>query len=204
LGHRLSEIEQSIEEECTMARNPLAPFRSGFGGGDPFLSLHREMNRLFDDVFRGTATGPTESYGAGFVPAHMNVSETPDELRIAAELPGVSPDEVEITLDNDVLTVRGEKRFEKKDERENFHFIERSYGTFQRSLRLPFPVDPEQVHAAYDNGVLTIELPKSKAQERARRIQIQGQAGQGDPRGGQVAIEPRATGEQAPKTSAGL
>jgi HSP20 family protein len=158
------------------------------------------MNRLFDDVFRGTATGPTESYGAGFAPAHMNVSETSDELRITAELPGVSPDEVEITLDNDVLTVRGEKRFEKKDERENFHFVERSYGTFQRSLRLPFPVDAEQVHAAYDNGVLTIALPKSKAQERARRIQIQGRAGQGDPRGGQATIEPRATGEQAPKT----
>jgi HSP20 family protein len=154
------------------------------------------MNRLFDDVFRGAVTGPTEGVGTGFVPAHMNVSETPDELRITAELPGVLPDEVEITLDNDVLTIRGEKRFEKKDERENFHFVERAYGTFQRSLRLPFPADPEQVHATYDNGVLTIALPKSKAQERTRRIQIQGRAGQGEPRGGQATIEQRGTGER--------
>lgn len=162
-----------------MARNPLTPFRLGagpLGGADPFLSLHREMNRLFDDVFRGAQAGPHESAGTGFVPAHLNVSETATVIRITAELPGVSQDDVEITLDDNMLTIRGEKRFENKDEKENFHFVERSYGTFQRSLRLPFPADPEQVQAAFNNGILTVTIPKSKAQDRSRRIQIRGGA----------------------------
>jgi len=137
------------------------------------------MNRLFDDVFRGASAGPHESAGTGFVQAHLNVSETATDIRITAELPGVSQDDVEITLDDNMLTIRGEKRFKNKEEKENFHFVERSYGTFQRSLRLPFPPDPEHVRADFDNGVLTITISKSKAQDRSRRIQIQGAAAPG-------------------------
>src|SRR3954463_5753511 len=109
-----------------MARNTLTPFRTGagpLGGGDPLLSLHREMNRLFDDVFRGTSAGPHESAGTGFVQAHLNVSETATDIRITAELPGVSQEDVEITLDDNMLTIRGEKRFQNKDDKENFHFV---------------------------------------------------------------------------------
>lgn len=126
-----------------MARNPLSQFRPGGlaergYGEDPFMSLHREMNRLFDDVFRGSP-GPGSRAGTGqgggnFVQAHMDVSETENQIRICAELPGVSQDDVEVTLDDDVLTIRGEKRLERKDEKENYHFMERSYGTFQRSV----------------------------------------------------------------------
>jgi HSP20 family protein len=165
-----------------MARNPLSPFRPGELAGrgfgdDPFMSLHRQMNRLFDDVFRGSiggsAGGPGQS-GGNFVQPQMDVSETENDVRICAELPGVSQDDVDVRLDDDVLTIRGEKKLERKDEKENYHFVERSYGTFQRSLRLPFAVEPEQVKAEFNNGVLTVTLPKSKAQERSRRIQIQG------------------------------
>jgi HSP20 family protein len=161
-----------------MARNPLTPSRSGFGllgGGDPFLSLHREMNRLFDEALRGTglpAGGPSQ--GGTFVHASMNVSETDKEIRITAELPGVTEQDIDVSLDADVLTIRGEKRFERTDEKENFHFVERSYGTFQRSVRLPYAVDPEQVQAHCENGVLTVTLPKTAQQERSRRIQVQG------------------------------
>lgn len=162
-----------------MARNSIAPFRAGVGGGDPFLSLHREMNRLFDDVFRGGIAGPTEDSSAGFVPARINVSETDNELRITAELPGVSQNDVEITLNDDILTIRGEKRFENKDDRENFHFVECSYGTFQRSMRLPYATDPDQVQATFENGVLTVTLPKNQAKERSRRIQVQGKSERG-------------------------
>jgi HSP20 family protein len=176
-----------------MARNPITSFRSGLGGGDPFLSLHRDMNRLFDDMFRGSATNPGETSGSGFIAAHMDVSETADELRISAELPGVPREDVEITLDGDVLTIRGEKRFERKEEKENFHFMERSYGSFHRSLRLPFAVKPDDVQATYDNGVLSIVLPKSKAQESSRRIAIQGGAQQGS---GIGAVEGTRTGEK--------
>jgi HSP20 family protein len=164
-----------------MARNPITPFRpsGGMFPGDPFLSLHREMNRLFDDVFRGTAL-PTASGSQGqgdignFVNASMNVSETDKEIRITAELPGVSEQDIDVSMDDDVLTIRGEKKFERRDEKENFHFVERSYGTFQRSLRLSFPVDPEQVHASFENGVLTVTLAKTEQQQRSRRIQVQG------------------------------
>jgi HSP20 family protein len=176
------------EEERTMARNPMTPFRPGGGmfPGDPFLSLHREMNRLFDDVFRGAAL-PTASGSQGqgdvgtFVNASINVSETDKEIRITAELPGVTEQDIHVSLDDDVLTIRGEKKFERKDDKENFHFVERSYGTFQRSLRLPYAVESEQVRASFENGVLTVTVPKTERQERSRRIQVQGQGaiGQG-------------------------
>ena len=114
-----------------MARNPMLPFRPGGGPfpGDPFLSLHREMNRLFDDAFRGTglptATGSQGQGDVGtFVNASMNVSETDREIRITAELPGVTDKDIDVSLDDDVLTLRGEKRFERTDEKETFHFVE--------------------------------------------------------------------------------
>jgi len=123
-----------------MARNPLAPFESDFGtpgGSDPFLSLHREMNRLFDNALRGAgllAAGAQGQPGAGnFVNASMNVSETDDEIRITAELPGVTEQNIDVSLDDDVLTIRGEKKFERADDKENFRFVERAYGTFQRA-----------------------------------------------------------------------
>jgi HSP20 family protein len=181
-----------------MARNPLSPFRPGGltergFGDDPFMSLHREMNRLFDDVFRGSsgswAGRPGES-GSNFVQAHMDVSETENEVRICAELPGVSQDDVDVTLQDDVLTIRGEKKLERKDETENFHFMERSYGTFQRSLKLPFVVEPQQVKAEFNNGVLTVTLPKTKAQERSHRVQIQGGGQRGRTSEVEVSSEP--------------
>jgi HSP20 family protein len=158
--------------------------------GDPFLSLHREMNRLFDDVFRGNSLpAATGSQGQGdvgaFVNASINVSETDKAIRITAELPGVAEQDIDVSLDDDVLTIRGEKKFERKDDKENFHFVERSYGTFQRSLRLPYAVESEQVRASFENGVLTVTVPKTGRQERSRRIQVQGRGAtdQGAPGG---------------------
>jgi HSP20 family protein len=184
-----------------MARNPLTPFRSGgglLGGGDPFLSLHREMNRLFDDAFRGAPATAGQGSGAGnFVNALMNVSETDNEIRITAELPGVTEQDIDVSLDDDVLTIRGEKKFERTEggEKESFHFVERSYGTFQRAIRLPFPINPDQVKASFENGVLTVTLPKTAQAERTRRIQVRAGSAGG---GGGSAADPVAKGmEQA-------
>ena len=196
------------EEDRTMARNPMIPFRPGGGmfPGDPFLSLHREMNRLFDDAFRGIGLpAATGSQGQGdvstFVHASMNVSETDKEIRITAELPGVGAHDIDVSLDDDVLTIRGEKKFERKDDKENFHFVERSYGTFQRSLRLPYAVGSEQVQASFENGVLTVTVPKTGRQERSRRIQVQGQGapsqGTAGGKGGQQTSSPS---DQSPDT----
>jgi HSP20 family protein len=168
------------------------------GGGDPFLSLHREMNRLFDDAFRGAPATAGQGSGAGnFVNALMNVSETDNEIRITAELPGVTEEDIDVSLDDDVLTIRGEKKFERTEggEKESFHFVERSYGTFQRAIRLPFPINPDQVKASFENGVLTVTLPKTAQAERTRRIQVRAGSAGG---GGGSAADPVAKGmEQA-------
>ena len=95
-----------------------------------------------------------------------------------------------------MLTIRGEKKFEQRDEKEGFHLVECSYGTFQRALRLPFPIKPEQVKARFENGVLTVTLPKTQQQERSQRIQIEtGRAGQGS-RPSQIEGERVSEGQQ--------
>jgi HSP20 family protein len=114
------------------------------------------------------------------------------------ELPGVTEQDIDLSLDQDVLTIRGEKKFEQSEggEREAFHFMERSYGAFQRSIRLPGPLDPEQVQASFENGVLQITLPKAQQQERSQKIQIQS--------GGKEAriIEQRSGPERSEKEAA--
>jgi HSP20 family protein len=178
-----------------MARNPISPYRSGGlmergSGGDPFMSLHRELNRLFDGVFRGSLGATSGGSQGGAMVPHIDVSETEKEVRVCAELPGVSEKDVDVTLDQDVLTIRAEKRFERENEKENYHVSERSFGTFQRMLRLPFAVDPGQVKANFENGVLTVTLPKGNEQQRSRRIEVQG-------RGAASAGQSNASKEQS-------
>lgn len=140
-------------------------------GRDPFLQLRREMDRLFDDALHGIAA-PEASAGGAVTAPRMDVSESDTEIRICAELPGVSQDDVDLNLTNDVLTISGQKRVERDEQKESFHVVERSVGSFARSIRLPFAVDPSQVQATFENGVLTIALPKPQEQHRSGRIQI--------------------------------
>jgi HSP20 family protein len=171
-----------------MARLPVRfGFESGFpapmSGFDPFTTLHREMNRLFDDALRGWPSSPASSGGGGNVMApRINVSETENEIRVEAELPGVSEKDVNIELVDDLLTIRGEKQAQHEGKNQNYHIVERSFGSFARSIRLPFSPQPNQVKAEFTNGVLHITMPKSAAQEKVHRIQVQpgsGSAGQG-------------------------
>jgi HSP20 family protein len=171
------------------------------GGGDPFLTLHREMNRLFDDVLRGGGSaaggGQGPSAPTGLLAPHMDVSETEKEIRIQVELPGVNENDVELALNDDVLTIRAEKKQERKEEREGVHISERSFGTFQRAIRLPYQIDAEKVQARFENGVLHVTVPKTPEQERTKKIQIQG----GRPQ--QTTIEHnKAEGGQANKGKA--
>jgi HSP20 family protein len=154
--------------------------------GDPILSLYGDMSRLFDDVLRVAA--PRVAAGPGIDPSvlvpDISVSETDSEIRITVEMPGVNEGDIEVSLDDNVLTIRGEKKLERRDDRENMHVMERAFGVFQRSLRLPFPVDPQQVQARVENGVLTIAVPKTPAHEQSRRIQVQGAGGMAATDGG--------------------
>lgn len=179
-----------------MVRNALSPFGGSYGR-DPFCSLQRDMNRLFDDAFRGFGgrTGSAQQPG-DLVEARMNVSETDGALRISAELPGVDEKDVEVTLDGDLLTIRGEKKFERErgGEKDRYHLVERAYGSFHRSLQLPYPVNSEDVVAEFHNGVLTLTLPKTEQQQRAHKIPI----GAGRPTQQQIASDTQGEAQQEP------
>jgi len=134
----------------------------------PFLSLHREMNRLFDDAFRdfGLFGGRTASW------PHVELAETDEGYRLTAELPGMDEKDVELSLRDGVLTIRGEKRSEHDDRQRGYS--ERYYGSFSRSIAVG-DVDEQRVNATFDKGVLTVMLPRSaEAEQRVRRIPING------------------------------
>jgi HSP20 family protein len=162
-----------------MVRNSLVPVHSGGflerDFGHPFLSLHREMTHLFDDVFHGRSGDRMQdgSLQRGPMMPSIDVSETDNEVRISADLPGVSESDIDVSLVDDILTIRAEKKFDKKDEKENYHLVERSYGTFLRALRLPYSVDTDKIRAEFDNGVLTVTVTKCKDKEQSRKIPVQ-------------------------------
>ncbi|SKA24910.1 Hsp20/alpha crystallin family protein [Consotaella salsifontis] len=136
---------------------------------NPFFALQREMNRLFDDAFANF--GVPATFGAAQVWPKAEVSETDKELRISVELPGMEEKDVDVTLANGVLSVRGEKKVEKKDEEKQYSEIQ--YGTFGRRIPIEWEVKPEEVKASFKNGVLTVTVPKSeKVQAQTKRIPI--------------------------------
>ena len=122
---------------------------------DLFGTLQREVNRVFDQMFGGAASSPL----AGFAPS-VEMKETEQGIVVTAELPGMDQQEVEVSLEGELLTIAGEKRQEKTGEEAGIHLAERSYGSFRRSLRLPWAADPGQASANFDKGVLTISLQR--------------------------------------------
>jgi HSP20 family protein len=135
----------------------LAPSRGTY---DPFMTLHREMNRLFDDVFRGFGAPSLSPLIEGrFGWPKLEVSDTGKTLIISAELPGMTEKDVQIEIANGVLTIRGEKNDERGGEGKRF--TERYYGAFERQIPLE-DVEEDKAEALFKNGVLTISLPKSE------------------------------------------
>ncbi|SHK46544.1 HSP20 family protein [Roseomonas rosea] len=142
-------------------------------GSDPFSLLQREVNRAFDEVFRGfpAATRGAAAMG-GFAPS-LDVRETEGGLEVAAELPGMTEGDIELRLEGDLLTLAGEKKEEQTKESGGLHLTERSFGRFQRAFRLPYRPDPAQVQARFDKGILHITLPRPQQVQSGGRIQIQ-------------------------------
>ena len=138
---------------------------------NPFFALHREMNRMFDDVFRGFDLAPFGSTrglnGLGW--PQIDIDDTDKEVRITAELPGLDEKDVSLELNNGVLSISGEKKSESEDKARRFS--ERYYGRFERRIALE-GVDEDKVSAAFKNGVLTITAPKSAEAKSVRRIAI--------------------------------
>jgi HSP20 family protein len=132
-------------------------------------SLQERMNRLFNDSFSPVTS--QESLAAGsFVPP-VDVYEDEQGIRLKVEVPGIDEKDIDIRLENNLLTLRGERKIEKETKEENYHRIERSYGSFTRSFTLPNSVNPDEVKASYSKGVLTINLGK-RAEARPKQIKV--------------------------------
>ena len=175
----------------------------GEGGGgtsltpllfDPLVTLRREMERMVAQVFRGggLGLGALQTLDENFIPA-TDMRQTDDGLEISVELPGMGEEDIELSIDDNVLTIRGEKRVELADEGDgdaggdgnggattsrrgsgNYRMMERARGVFMRSIPLPFAVDENNITAEFDEGVLKIHLPRAQqAQRRGRRIDVQ-------------------------------
>lgn len=160
----------------------LVPFTSRIRRNDDPLStgmpsLRNEMDRMFDRLVRSSFSGEESSaLGATWVPS-VDISETEGEIVLRAEVPGIKPDDIEITVSGDRLIIAGEKSEESEEKQEHYYHCERRFGMFERSIELPTSANLEKVSADYSNGVLTVHVPKLET-AKPKRIQIESKAGQ--------------------------
>jgi HSP20 family protein len=141
----------------------LAPFRE-------FERMRKEMDRLWDSFFERR---PRAGEIGEWYPS-LDVAETKDDLVIKAEVPGMDVKDIDISLSNGVLTIKGEKKQEKEEKEENYHLLERSYGSFTRSVQLPKEIQSDKINASYKNGILKIVLPKSEeAKKKEIKIKVE-------------------------------
>jgi HSP20 family protein len=157
---------------------------------DPFrdvLALQNRMNSLFQE-FNRAGDGNDSLSTAAFVPP-VDIYEDEHKIVLKLEVPGMKESDLDIQLENNVLTVRGERKFEKEEKEENFHRIERRYGSFYRSFTVPNTVNAENVKASYDAGVLRLELEK---RPEAKPKQIKVELGKSQIEGGKKEAKPAA------------
>jgi HSP20 family protein len=131
--------------------------------------LRREMDRLWDDYY-GSGRRGLQPLQAEFAPA-VDVTETAEAIVVKAEVPGMDAKDINISVTGDVLIIKGEKKSEREEKEENYHLVERNYGSFSRSLALPAAVDLDNIEARYDQGVLTITCPK-REEVKPKAIEI--------------------------------
>lgn len=140
----------------------------------PLFALQHRMNRMFDDFFRGFDIEPFGHFAdEGVFMPHMNISEDEKEITVTAELPGIDNKDLDISVTKDILTIKGEKKTETEDKKKNYHRIERSFGSFSRTIALPEGVDESKVAAELKKGVLKITIPKApNAQPQQKKIEV--------------------------------
>ena len=139
-----------------------------------FPSLQREMNRLFDQFrsgFSNADTLPSGFFGSGAFPA-IDVVDKGDAVEISAELPGVKEDDLDVSITNDVLTLKGEKSYDHEEKEENFHRIERRYGSFRRQIPLGFSPEDGAVNAEFADGILKLKIAKPATAKSVQKISI--------------------------------
>ncbi len=138
-------------------------------------SLQEQFSRLFDTSFPGRSS---ESDLTTWAPA-VDIQETENELVLKADLPGIEEKDIDVRIENNTLTIRGERKFEKQVNEDNYLRVERSYGSFSRSFSLPNTINTEAINAEYKNGVLTVQMPK-RAESKPKQVKVNVEATNGD------------------------
>jgi len=139
----------------------------------PLVRLRDEMEHAFERFWRdpwSASLADVFPSGSG-LRLRMNLTESENDVTVTAELPGVDPQDVDISVSDNLLTIRAEKKQEKEDKKRDYHYVERSYGSFHRSIQLPSSADPSKVDASYKNGVLTVTLQK-RPEAKPKRIEV--------------------------------
>jgi len=155
-----------------MAKDTWLPSLWADKDSDPFDALRKSIDGAFQDWGKGLATSEISDFSVS-----SNVSETDKEICITAELPGIEEKDIDVSISGDRITIKGEKKSEQEEKNEDdgreFHRVERSYGSFQRSMTLPFKIDSDKVTADFKNGVLTVNVPKPPEQiQQTNKIEI--------------------------------
>ena len=151
--------------------------QSGVRSDNPFEQIHHDLDQLFTQFFQGILSSPfrkdPRASWNGFIQPHVDMSEGQKHYTISVEVPGVDQKNIDLTLADGTLMIRGEKRWEHEDHDKQYHRIERSYGSFQRMLSLPKDTDEQTIDAKFRNGVLTITIAKDpEAKPLVQRIAI--------------------------------
>ncbi len=150
----------------------LSRWNSEFPAFRGLLSLQHDMNRIVDEFFRGDLLADGSLFQRDWSPA-VDITENAERYTLNAELPGMSKEDVQVTLENNVLTIRGQKKANTEQKEGDVHRIERRYGSFERSFTLPATVDVNRIDAQYKDGVLTLTLPKAEeAKPRAIDVKV--------------------------------
>ena len=134
------------------------------------LALQNRMNSIFQDFSRGNSTGDNDVVTAGFVPP-VDIYEDENKLVLKVEIPGMRQEDLDVRMENQTLTVKGERNFQREEKEENFHRVERRYGSFYRAFTVPNTIDPESIKAEYEAGVLRIELHK-RPESKPKQIKV--------------------------------
>jgi len=137
----------------------------------PLDSFQKEMNRLFDDFFKGFGLRPfgDETEGLGSFVPHVDMTEDESAVKVTAELPGMDEKDIDINLTRDALTIKGEKKEEREEKGKETYYMERSFGSFTRVIPIPSEVDTEKVEATFSKGVLNITLPKVHMEKKQQK-----------------------------------
>ena len=170
---------------------------------DPFRdlrTLQEEVNRLFTGNM--ARAFDDEGIARGSWNPNVDIYENKDQIVLEAELPGMNREDFDLSVENNIITLRGERHFEKKDETDNYHRVERSYGSFTRSFTLPQTVSAEGATAEYRNGVLRVSLPK-REETKARRIEVSGESASTGRKTIEAKAENAKSGEKSKEAAGG-